>query len=183
MPQQQQKPRKPGYTFQDMVSLVYDNNWQLYQVFSDALLIAIFWEETMFNNVPQEKGSAVGFGQVEPRELWTLKAYGITTSAKGILADPAHSVEVTATYLRHLYESQTRSSKSRYEALKRYAGYYWDKAAWRLDIIAGWDACCRSLEALPSGAWADHPDAVLNALAQARGFVKSDPTIRGALFP
>ena len=44
--------RYPGFSFEEMVNLVYDNNCQLYQVFSDALLIAIFWEETQFNNRP-----------------------------------------------------------------------------------------------------------------------------------
>ena len=103
--------RYPGFSFQEMVNLVYDNNWQLYQVFSDALLIAIFWEETQFNNIAQEKGTAVGLGQVEPRELWTLKKYGVFTNAKNILNSPAHAVEVTSYYLRHLYESQSSSKR------------------------------------------------------------------------
>jgi len=172
---------KPGYSFQAMAKLVYDNNWQLYSVFTDELLMAIFWEETQFNNIPQLKGTAVGFGQVEPAELWTLKKYGVATSAKKILGDPAHSVEVTSYYLRHLYESQKASPKTRDEALRRYAGYYYDKAGWRLKIIAGWEACESGLLAL-RGDWSN-TGAVLNALALSRAFDKSDPTVRGALCP
>ena len=174
--------KQPGYAFEDMAKLVYDNNWQLHDVFSDELLLAIFWEESQFNNIKQIKGTAVGFGQVEPAELWTLKKYGIHTNAKNILNDPAHSVEVTAYYLRHLYESQQATPKTRATALKRYAGYWYDHAAWRLQIIAGWEACERALKAIKGG-WSSDPQAVLAALSMARGIDKSDPVVRGALFP
>ena len=173
----------PGYSFEDMAGLVYDNNWQLCEIFGDALLIAIFWEETQFNNIPQNKGTAVGFGQLEPAELWTLKKYGIFTNGKNILNDPAHSVEVTTYFLRHLYESQTGTTKSRSEALKRYAGYYYDHAGWRLKLIAGWELCERALKAIPTASWNDDPDAIMNALSLSRGFVKTDPGIRNRLFP
>ncbi len=174
--------KQPGYSFEAMAKLVFDNNWQLYDVFSDELLLAIFWEETQFNNIPQVKGTAVGFGQLEPAELWTLKKYGISTNAKNILNDPAHSVEVTTYYLRHLYESQKARPQTRAEALKRYAGYYYDRAGWRLKIIAGWEACERGLKAVRGG-WSDNPEAVMNALSLARGFEKSDPGMRKSLFP
>ena len=173
---------KPGYTFDAIAKLVYDHHWQLHTMFTDALLLAIFWEETQFNNVPQLKGTAVGFGQVEPAELWTLRRYGIMTNAKNILNDPAHSVEVTSYYLRHLYESQQARPRSRSEALKRYAGYYYDRAAWRLKLIAGWEACERALLSI-NGRWSDEPEAVLSALAQSRSFEKTDPQMRNALFP
>lgn len=175
--------RYPGFSFQEMVNLVYDNNWQLYQVFSDALLIAIFWEETQFNNIAQEKGTAVGLGQVEPRELWTLKKYGVFTNAKNILNSPAHAVEVTSYYLRHLYESQSGTMKSRNVALRRYGGYYYDHAAWRLKTIGGWEACERALDSISTSSLAESPDEVMNALALARGFPKSDPNFRNILFP
>jgi hypothetical protein len=174
--------KQPGYDFEAIAKLVYDHNWQLPTVFTDELLLSIFWEETQFNNIRQLKGTAVGFGQLEPAELWTLKPYGVITNAKNILNDPAHSVEVTSYFLRHLHESQKASPKSRGEALKRYAGYYFDHAAWRLKIIAGWEACERALQAI-NGSWRDNADAVMNALSQSRGFDKSDPAMRGALFP
>ena len=174
--------KQPGYSFAAMARLVYDNNWQLYEIFSDELLLAIFWEETQFNNIPQLRGTAVGFGQVEPAELWTLKKYGVTTNAKNILNDPGHSVEVTAYYLRHLYESQKATPRTRGEALKRYSGYYYDRAAWRLNLIAGWEACERALKAI-KGERARDPQAVLAALSLARGIDKSDAKVCGALFP
>jgi hypothetical protein len=174
--------KQPGYAFVDMVKLVYDNNWQMYDVFTDELLLAIFWEETQFNNMPQVQGTAVGFGQLEPAELWTLKKYGIHTNAKNILNDPAHSVKVTTYYLRHLYESQKATPKTRAEALKRYAGWYFDHATWRLKVIAGWEACERALKGIKGG-WSSDPQAVLAALSLARGIDKSDAKVRGALFP
>lgn len=174
--------KKPGYSFPDMAQLVWDNNWQLYHVFPDELLLAIFWEETLFNNIAQPNGTAVGFGQVEPAELWKLKKYGISTSAKAVLNDPAHAVDVSACYLRHLYESQTAPTKSRYEALKRYAGWYFDKAAWRLKVIAGWEACEKALLAV-GGDWRSNAAAVTSALSLARGIDPADTAVRGLLFP
>jgi len=174
--------RLPGFSFRQMHGLVYDNNWQLYQIFTDELLIAIFWEETQFNNIPQSGGTAVGLGQVEPSELWTLKKYGVQTNAAAILASPAHAVQITSYYLRHLYESQQTTWRSKSETLKRYAGYYWDKAAWRLMAITGWEACERALQQIPSDPW-DYPDLVKSALSMARAFPKDDDRFHKALFP
>jgi hypothetical protein len=89
---------------------------------------------------------------------------------------------VTSYYLRHLFESQKANPRTRSEALKRYAGYYYDHASWRLKLIAGWEACERALQAI-NGPWGDHPEAVMSALAQSRSFEKSDPAMRAALFP
>ncbi len=176
-------PRLPAFSFRQMENLVFNYNWELPAIFSDALLMAIFWEETQFNNMHQEHGTAVGLGQVEPAELWVLKKYGMSTNAKNILNSASHAVQVTSCYLRHLYESQSANPKSRYEALKRYAGYYWDKASWRLDLIRDWEACARALEDIKTTAKADSPEQVLSALSLARGFQKSDPAMRKALFP
>lgn len=173
--------RLPGFSFQDMSVLTYEWNWALYHVFTDELLMAIFWEETQFNNIPQVKGSAVGLGQIEPSELPKLKKYGITTDRKSILNNPGHAVECTAYFLQHLYESQ-KSPASKYVALKRYAGYYYDYAQWRLKIVDGWIACEKALAALPTPAW-NHPEQVLSALSKSRAFSKTDAGIRGALFP
>lgn len=137
----------------------------------------------MFNNVAQEQGTAVGLGQIEPAELWTLKKYGVSTNAKNILNSPAHCVKVTATYLNHLYQSQTVNPKLRSEALKRYSGYYWDKASWRLTLIRGWESCALALDKIKTPVWSDDPEAAMNALFLAREFSKSDPKMRAALFP
>ena len=173
--------RVPSFSYQEICGLVSENNLQLFSMFTDELVIAICWEESLFNNVKQSSGSAVGLGQVEPAELWSLKKYGLSTNASRILASPAHAIEVVSYMLRHLYESQKRNP-TRYEALKRYGGYYYDKAAWRLEIIAGWEACERALLQIPSPSW-DSPGLVKDALALARSFPKDDPEYDGRLFP
>ena len=45
-----------------------------------ALLLSIFWEESLFNNVRQtSSGTAVGFGQVEPAEMYKFDAANLTS--------------------------------------------------------------------------------------------------------
>lgn len=45
-----------------------------------ALLLSIFWEESLFNNIPQTgAGSAVGFGQVEPAEMYKFDAANVNS--------------------------------------------------------------------------------------------------------
>ena len=138
-----------------------------------------------------QQALVLDFGGVISRTLFETHALpeaalglppGIMTNAKNILNDPAHSVEVTSYDLRYLYESQPAQPRSRSEALKRYAGYDYDRAAWRLKLIAGWQACERALLSI-NGRWSDEPEAVLSALAQSRSFGKTDPAVRSALFP
>jgi hypothetical protein len=174
--------RIPAFSFQDMVDLAYANNMAMWQVFPDELVLAICWEETQFNNIPQDKGSAVGLGQVEPSELPKLHQYGVFQDRKSILNDPANAIEAVSYMLMHGYVSQKATSKSRREALKRYAGYYSDHAAWRLNTIAGWEACERALLAIPEPKFG-YPDQVLSALAFARSFKSVAPAVRAALFP
>jgi hypothetical protein len=73
-------PKVPGMSFIGMVTLL--EQWRvplLKPVFSTELLLAIAWEETLFNNVKQDGGgTAVGFGQMEPSEFWKLR----TSAAK-----------------------------------------------------------------------------------------------------
>ena len=171
----------PSFSYQEICNLVNDNHLQLYNIFTDELIVALCWEESLFNNTKQSGGSAVGLGQVEPGELWTLRKYGLNTNATAILANPGHAIEVVSYMLRHLYESQ-KSNPSRYEALKRYGGYYYDKAAWRLKTINGWEACERGLQAIPSPSW-DYPDQVKDALFLARSFPKDDANYHSRLFP
>lgn len=40
------------------------------------LMLAIFWEETIFNNIFQSPGTAVGFGQTEPVEFYRFDVNG-----------------------------------------------------------------------------------------------------------
>jgi hypothetical protein len=54
---------------------------------STELMLAIFWEESFFNNVFQAgAGTAVGFGQTEPYEFYRFDANGLTSPNPGIAA-------------------------------------------------------------------------------------------------
>ena len=87
----------------------------------------------------------------------------------------------TSYMLYHSYQSQT-GGKTRSEALKRYAGYYTDKAQWRLRTISGWEACERGLTTIAEPK-SNHPAEVLNALYHARVFSKKDTKYSDILFP
>ena len=56
-------------TLTEMVQLTYENN-DFKASFPDELLIAIFWEETLFQNIEQVKGAngQVGLGSVRFRK-------------------------------------------------------------------------------------------------------------------
>jgi hypothetical protein len=71
-------PKTPGKSYFAMRDLISARRIRsLRDVFTDELILAICWEETLFNNVRQEApGTAVGFGQNEPSEFWTLKSDG-----------------------------------------------------------------------------------------------------------
>lgn len=67
-------PNKPGQSYLGMYHLIASNRVQMYkEVFSPELIIGICWEETFFNNIKQEVGTGVGFGQTEPAEFWKLE--------------------------------------------------------------------------------------------------------------
>jgi hypothetical protein len=67
-------PKSPGKSYIDMYSLItYKRIHLLEDVFTDELIVGICWEETYFNNIKQDKGTAMGFGQVEPSDFWSLK--------------------------------------------------------------------------------------------------------------
>ena len=68
-----QKLKLPGMPYEDMYDLIYQTRPQVASMFSIELFIAIFWEESLFNNVLQDKGTAWGFGQVEPAELYKVE--------------------------------------------------------------------------------------------------------------
>jgi len=67
-------PDKPGQSYLGKYHLIVTNRVQMYkEVFSPELIIGICWEETFFNNIKQEDGTGVGFGQTEPAEFWKLE--------------------------------------------------------------------------------------------------------------
>jgi hypothetical protein len=68
--------KKPGMSYEDMYALIRDCQRPATSMFSVELLIAIFWEESLFNNVPQDGGTAWGFGQTEPAEFYKVESPG-----------------------------------------------------------------------------------------------------------
>jgi hypothetical protein len=69
-------PKLPGNSFAYMRGLILKNNHLLSQLpFDPELVLAIFWEETLFNNIFQaDAGTGVGFGQTEPYEFYRFDA-------------------------------------------------------------------------------------------------------------
>ncbi len=171
----------PAFSYYDIQCLVYANNTVLWSVFTDELITAIFWEESLFNNTAQSGGTAVGLGQVEPRELPKLRTYGVYVDRQSVLSDPAQAVVATSYMLYHAYASQSGNA-TRKEALRRYAGYYYDYAQWRLKLIAGWEACENALIMIPDPK-SSYPTSVMNALYKARTFDRANSAYSSRLFP
>ncbi|MHA7777828.1 hypothetical protein [Roseibium sp. M-1] len=112
----------PGKSYDEMKALIIKNHGIPY-VFSWELLIAICWEESLFNNREQQGGSAWGFGQVEPSEFYKFETEeakqrgyyvanlprriksGNSTKLLGQLTDD-QSVQVVSAALRHNYYSR-----------------------------------------------------------------------------
>ena len=83
-----------------MISLTWDNN-PFYQYFPDELLIAIFWEETLFQNIEQVRGATgkkgLGFGQVQEDTLPLIKVrMGKAFPKSLITSNDAMSVQVAS---------------------------------------------------------------------------------------
>jgi hypothetical protein len=84
----------------EMISLTHDNN-AFNQYFPDELLIAIFWEETLFQNIEQIRGAegkkGLGFGQVQEDTLPLIKVVTAKAFPKSLItADDAMSVQVAS---------------------------------------------------------------------------------------
>ena len=84
----------------EMIQLTHDNN-AFSNNFPDELLIAIFWEETLFQNIVQIRGAegkkGLGFGQVQEDTLPLIKVRMSRSFPKNMItADDAMSVEVAS---------------------------------------------------------------------------------------
>jgi hypothetical protein len=135
--------KKPGLAYEDMYDLIETAKPSSASMIGNEILIAIFWEESFFNNIEQIGGTAWGFGQVEPAEMYWLetdeaKQYGyyvaglprrmvlardekgraIKTRLCGQLK-PEQSVQVAAAVLCHYYHAVNPSVRA---ALYAYAG-------------------------------------------------------------
>jgi hypothetical protein len=184
-----QMPGAPGVDFAAMTDLVNENGSDNPNP-TDHLLVAIFWGETLFNNIKQPNGTGIGFGQVEPTESKRLNASGeIVVNISRILIDPAASVDASTQVLDNLF-----SNLGKAEGLRGYAGYYFKTdPKWRANrqkIIDGWVACEIALLQISSNILdtLGAPDDVIAALKKARAFVPDSQTSkhitwRDALFP
>ncbi len=107
-------------TLREMLDLLAKNN-QYSPIIPDQLLIAIFWEETLFRNIEQHDGlpgqTGLGFGQVQENSLPLIKVRLGKVFPRGLIAqNDDMSVEVACcaleTYRRGL---QTGSVESAYK--------------------------------------------------------------------
>lgn len=190
-------------TFAEMLELIEQHQRSPGRPFTPQLLMAIFWEESLFTNTSQVHGTAIGFGQVEPAEMpkiTTDRARALGYYVEGVSASTRElpddlSVTVPSCYLLHLYHSSDASTvEGRVEfALRAYAGVYYEGPSSltrerRLEIVEGWRRCERALLALPltvaearRNASPDLEDAYMAALQHARPFRVE--TMRERLFP
>src|SRR6266498_871354 len=185
---------RPGKSFIEMLELILRNQRRPNDPFSPQLLMAIFWEESLFTNKKQQKGSAIGFGQAEPGEfpkLTTQQARdngyevpGISAATRSLSDELA--VTVPSCMLLHMFHSSrapTTEGKIR-SALHGYGGVdYQGPSALtrddRLRIIANWRKCEEKLKALPFSVYAivnyagrieDLEELYMDALRLARPF-------------
>ena len=163
-------------------------------------MLAIFWEETMFNNIAQaESGTGVGFGQTEPFEFYRFDAKGTLSglarkgnylvdglprrNGKVLIGrlDDKQAVQVACALVRDLFE---RGIKSKQSIMNAYGGVgftgpqpaRFDAAGGRESVISGILNCEKALMAATS------PDEVLGALKIAREF-NQDAAFKQILFP
>lgn len=160
---------RPGKSFTEMLDLILRNQRRPNDPFSPQLLMAIFWEEGLFTNKKQQKGTAVGFGQVEPAELWkltTAKARehgydvpGVSTSTRSLSDDLAVTVP-SCLLLHQFHASQAPTTEGKVRsALNAYGGVDYKGPSSltredRLRIIANWRKCEEKLKALPFSEYA-----------------------------
>jgi len=196
-------PKKPGKSFEQMITLTMLNHGVPW-VFSTELMIAIFWEESLFNNVKQTGGSAWGFGQVEPAEFYKFETeqakqrgyyihglprrqrVGDRTILLGTLTDN-QSVKVASSALRHYYSTVNKSKRG---ALYAYGGVNYKGNSSltkkkRISIINGWLDCEAHLQQIQDLIhWIGLEDHVIEALRMAKKFGASlEAEYREILFP
>ena len=191
-------------SFPDMLALATANHRQP-SPFPLQLLLAIFWEESLFKNVAQLGGGpGIGFGQVEKGQLFNLTqpraqqfgyfVPGVSTATTQV--DDATAVQISSCLLLHLFHHPTNTSPNKIDfALSGYAGVRAAAGtplppAKRLAIVAGWKTCALQLAMFPlmNGkvpVTADTfipelEDSLMNCLKKARAFVPTAPDALGA---
>src|SRR5262245_26949824 len=109
----------------EMINLTSANN-PFSQSFPNELLIVIFWEETLFQNIEQIKGAegkkGLGFGQVQEDSLPLIKVRMGKPFPKSMsTADDAMSVEV-ASYALETFRRGMKSGSPESAYKVGYAG-------------------------------------------------------------
>lgn len=86
--------RKPGCSFAYIWGLIQKNKSMLDTTgISAELVVGIFWEETLFNNINQTgAGTAKGYGQTEPAEFYRFNANNLNSRNKAF-ADMAKNAQ------------------------------------------------------------------------------------------
>ncbi len=138
-----------------MVDLIANNN-PYWMTFPDELLVAIFWEETMFQNIEQIKGKngqvGLGFGQVQEDSLPLIASRMGKSFARGLITHiDSMSVEVASYCLEALRRGfQTGSPESAYKV-----GYAGATPTGRNQILDG-----RTRGQIADAVWSAHLDLV-----------------------
>ena len=130
--------------------LTYPTMWDLIKssrfrslpaIYTDELLIAIFWEESTFCNIREVRkgggfGPAVGFGQINDTEFWRFRECRKEQQTNMILGDPGYSVTFVG---RFIYDLHKRLNGNRQSVLKGYAGVNANPI--NIKAYNGWNAC------------------------------------------
>lgn len=194
-------PTSPGKSFNEMAGLIFEQNSVLAPTPCTAFtMLSIFWEETLYNNILQsESGTAVGFGQAEPKEFYRFDAngsqsqlakqgdylvFGLPRRNGGVLLGTLtdyQAARVSCAMVRDLFE---RGIKSKRAILNAYGGVGFTgtqparlaKAGAREAVIQGILDCDAALSV------ATEPDEKMAALKKARPF-NQDAEFKKILFP
>jgi peptidoglycan hydrolase-like protein with peptidoglycan-binding domain len=166
-----------------MLQLITSNQRKPGDPFTGQIHMAIFWEETLFNNMSQDGGgAAIGFGQVETPELDKLATQeardlgyfvqGVSSATRNVSDDI--SVQISSCILLHLFYHSTAATT----ALKKDFAYNIYSGS-RQDIVQRWRDCENSLLALPfseyaivnyAGSMADLEQRYIAALKKSKAF-------------
>lgn len=167
-----------------MLYLVSTWHTAMIDVFPPELVLAICWEETHWQNIPQYGGGpAVGYGQLERGGRYKANQYecgNYNSYSEGrftrtaILSSAEISIQAVGYCLAGLY-NHPQLSHTRDGALNAYAGV--QHRPENKPIPGRWVKCADALRACLTSGWMSSPIAVEDALREARNFPRS-----GALY-
>jgi len=171
-----------------MLFLVNTFHTEQVQTFPKELILAICWEESFFQNIPQQGGPAVGYGQLEVsgRRIANQHLTGNPVAGEGVfnsanvLSSRDRSINCVSHCLAGLFERLGSQSA----ALNGYAGVKQRPA--NAPIPGKWKDCAEALQGVLASGTAFNPIAFEDALRKARDFERSGPVydhIHNSLWP